>query len=173
MTLNFWALLLKMYIFEVVTFFSCLMVIQSTQFFSGSSYLWDSCFWWSIFPPNYQNAYNHQTFQVGDMLQGALTDVSTWHLNGVVLRGHVTNKIHILPLPAEDDWYHTRQGANLVEEAPKHDPLIKWPTWVHMTVWKIYISTFTRSIANKLGRLLTLGRIFITQTLKSSPTSCF
>ena len=30
---------LKMYIFEVVTFFSCLVVIQSTQFFSGSTYL--------------------------------------------------------------------------------------------------------------------------------------
>ena len=28
-------------------------------------------------------------------------------------------------------------------------------------------------IANKLGRLLILGRIFITQTLKSLPTSCF
>ena len=39
MFFNFWALLLKMYIFEVVTFFSCLVVIQSTQFFSGSTYL--------------------------------------------------------------------------------------------------------------------------------------
>ena len=39
--------------------------------------------------------------------------------------------------------------------------------------WKIYIFTFTRFIANKLGGLLTLGRIFSTQTLKSSPTSCY
>ena len=31
---------------------------------------------------------------------------------------------------------------------------------------------FTRFIANKIGRLLTLERIFSTQTLKSSPTSC-
>ena len=68
--------------------------------------------------------------------------------------------------------YYTRQGANLVLEAPKHDPLIKWPTWSHMTVWKIYASTFTWFIANKLGRLLTLGRIFSTQSLKSPPTSC-
>ena len=37
MFLNFWALFLKIYIFEVVTFFSHL-VIQSTQFFSGSTY---------------------------------------------------------------------------------------------------------------------------------------
>ena len=39
MFFNFWTPLLKMYIFEVVTFFSCLVVIQSTQFFSGSTYL--------------------------------------------------------------------------------------------------------------------------------------
>ena len=39
MIFNFWALLLRMYIFEVVTFFvSHLVVIQSTQFFSGSTY---------------------------------------------------------------------------------------------------------------------------------------
>ena len=37
MFLNFWALFLKIYIFQVVTFFSHL-VIQSTQFFSGSTY---------------------------------------------------------------------------------------------------------------------------------------
>ena len=29
-----------------------------------------------------------------------------------------------------------------------------------------------RFIANKLGRLLTLGKIFSTQTLKGSPASC-
>ena len=69
--------------------------------------------------------------------------------------------------------YHTRQGANLVLEAPKHDPLIKLPTWGHMNVWKIYISTFMRFIANKLGRVLIFGKIFSMQTLKSSPTSCW
>ena len=42
------------------------------------------------FPLNYQNACGHQTFQKDNMLQGA-----AWHLNGVVLWGHVTNKIHI------------------------------------------------------------------------------
>ena len=50
---------------------------------------------WSIFPLNYQNAYGHQTFKRGDMLRGALTHNNAWHLNGVVLLGHVTNKIHI------------------------------------------------------------------------------
>ena len=67
--------------------------------------------------------------------------------------------------------HHNRQGVDIVSWAPKHDPLIKWPTWGHMTVWKIYISIFLRFMADKLGRLLTLGRIFITQTLKSSRTS--
>ena len=38
--------------------------------------------------------------------------------------------------------------------------------------WKICISTFTRFIDNKFGRLLTLGRIISTQTLKSLPTCC-
>ena len=49
---------------------------------------------------HYQNAYDHQTFQGGDMLQGALTHIYAWHLNEVVLLGHVTNKI--ISLPTED-----------------------------------------------------------------------
>ena len=36
---NFWALLPKMYIFEIMTFFTCQVVFQSTQIFSGSTYL--------------------------------------------------------------------------------------------------------------------------------------
>ena len=39
MFFNLCTLLLKTYIFEVVTFFSCIVVIQSTQFCSGSTYL--------------------------------------------------------------------------------------------------------------------------------------
>ena len=35
---NFWALLVKMYIFAVLVFFSCLVVIQWRQFFSGSTH---------------------------------------------------------------------------------------------------------------------------------------
>ena len=41
------------------------------------------------FSSYYQNAYGHQTLQGGDMLRGAL--------NGVVLWGHVTNKILFQP----------------------------------------------------------------------------
>ena len=42
---------------------------------------------------HYQNAYDHQTFQGGDMLQGDLTHIYAY-LNGVVFWGHVANKIH-------------------------------------------------------------------------------
>ena len=39
----------------------------------------------AFFPPNYQSAYDYQTFQGGDMLRGALTHRYAWHLNGVVM----------------------------------------------------------------------------------------
>ena len=35
------------------------------------------------------------------------------------------------------------------------------------------MSISVKFLVNKLGRLLILGRIFITQTVRSSPTSCF
>ena len=128
------------------------------------------CSWWSIFPLNYQNTYGHQTFQGGDMRRGALTHKYAWQLNRVVLLAHLTNKIY---LHLQKMYrHHNRQGVDIVLEAPKHDPSIKWPTRGHVTVWKICISIFMRLIAKKLGRLVTLGRVFITQTLKSSPTSC-
>ena len=88
-------------------------------------------------------------------------------LNGGVLWNHVTNKA-----PAEKYGQKSRQAADLVKETPKHNPLITWPKRGHVTIWKIYISTFVTFIANKLGKLLTLGRIFSMQMLKSSPTSC-
>ena len=76
---------------------------------------------------------------------------------------------HISP-PLVWYWHHIKEGADLVLEAPKHDPLIKWPTWDHVTVKKIFISLF---IANKFGRLLALEWIFSTQMLKSSPLLLF
>ena len=52
-----------------------------------------------------------------------------------------------------------------------NDLLIRWPMWGHLTFWKIYISTLTRLIATKLGRVLTSGRSFSMQTLTSPPCS--
>ena len=135
-------------------------------------YVFIRCFRWNIFLLNYQNAYGHQTFQCGDMWQGALTHKYPWHFNGVALLGHVTNKIHISICRKCIDITVGKVLTLCQLEAPTHGPLIKWPTWGHVTAWKIYISIFMRFIANKLGKLLTLGRIFITQIIKSSPTSC-
>ena len=92
---NFWTLLLKIYIFEIVTFF-----------FLPNGYPINSILQWQYiftrfvlfmkhFFLYYQNAYDHQPFQGGDMLQGALTHIYPWHHNGVALWCQVTNKIHI------------------------------------------------------------------------------
>ena len=67
----------------------------SNQLNFSVSYVFIRCFWWSIFLHNYQNVYGHQTFQGGDMRWRALTHKYAWDLNGKVLLGHVTNKIHI------------------------------------------------------------------------------
>ena len=44
------------------------------------------------FSSYYQNAYGQQ-IQGGDMLRGAFTHKHAWNLNGVVLWGHLTNKM--------------------------------------------------------------------------------
>ena len=67
MFFNFWSLLLKVYIFEVARFFSCLVNIQSTQFFSGTC-----C-------KELSPIYMHDIYM----------------LNGVVSWDHVTNKIYL------------------------------------------------------------------------------
>ena len=41
---------LKMYIFEVETFYLAYYLSSQLNFFSGSMYLEDSCSWWIIFP---------------------------------------------------------------------------------------------------------------------------
>ena len=53
MLFNFCAHFFKIFVYEVVAFLSCLVVVQSTF--------------------NYQNAYYRQTFQSGELLRGALT----------------------------------------------------------------------------------------------------
>ena len=53
------------------------------------------------------------------------------------------------------------------------DLLIMWQQWGQAMIWKFSISTFTKLMANKLGRMLTLGKRFSTQVLKSSPTALF
>ena len=53
----------KMYIFDVATFFLHQVLIQPTQFFSCSTNLQNSRFWWSIFPlSNYSYDYWKSVF---------------------------------------------------------------------------------------------------------------
>ena len=82
-------------------YYSCICDI----FFSSSGYPTNSLFPVSgyiykmflmkHFSSYYQNVYGHQTLQGGDMLRWALTLKYAWHLDGVILWGHVTNKILI------------------------------------------------------------------------------
>ena len=55
-----------MYIFEVVTFFSCLVHNYKIRLFDEAFFL-------------LPNAYDHETFQGGDMLQAALTHTYAWY----------------------------------------------------------------------------------------------
>ena len=50
-----------------------------------------------------------------------------------------------------------------------HDLLTMWPTWGHESTRNFFISIIKSLMGSKPGRLLTGGRRFSTQTLKSSP----
>lgn len=77
--------------------FYSFVIMQSTQFFQWHIFsriykihVFDE----TIFFFKYQNAYDHQTVQDGDILRRPLTNKNVWHLNGVALWGHVTSKIY-------------------------------------------------------------------------------
>ena len=74
-------------------FFKLWALFQNVRFYWGCDIF--SCLVGIQLTLNYQNAYGRQTFQSRDLLPGAFTNKYAWHLNGVVLWGHVTNKIHI------------------------------------------------------------------------------
>ena len=72
--------------------------------------------------------------------------------------------------------HQTRQGADLQWQPFILKAILPFDhvtMWSHVKTWKIYISTITRLLASKLGRVLTYERRFRTQALKSSPTSFF
>ena len=70
-----------------------------------------------------------------------------WTLNEVVLRGHVTDWYIISPL-SQCLWLSNFSGQYPV--ITWHEPLITFTTWSHVTVWKIYSSSFIRFMATKL-----------------------
>ena len=80
------------------------------------------------------------------------------------------HKLNLLHLHLQKTrWCQTRYDAD--PPMKPHDPLNTWGVWGHVTNSKVLI--FTIFLATKLGWVLTLRRRFCTQTLKSSPTSCF
>ena len=85
------------------------------------------------------------------------------------------NKTIISPLP-RCLWPPILPGWRLALRGFYHIitwPLIRWSCWIKRK-FKIYISTFTRLMATKIGRVITsLGTKISTQTLKLVPTSCF
>ena len=91
----------------------------------------------------------------------------------VVLWSHVINEIHCMSICKRPMYTKLCQVLTYFERLTPlkpHDPFIAWPTWGHVTIWKIYVSTLTRLMATKLGMLLTSVRRFSTQTLKFSST---
>ena len=90
---NIWGLFWD--IFKFVTFFSRLVLIQPTQFFSDNNNFLDYSLWWSIFFLNFQNGYGHQTGQGGDILQEVSSNKFEWHIIEVVLWSHVTRNTYL------------------------------------------------------------------------------
>ena len=112
MFFNFWVLLPKMYIFEVVTFFFCLVVVQSTQFFSGSTYLSDPRFWWSTFPLTIRMAMVTDLFRMVTCFQ-VLSPINMHDISSGWCCGVTWQMKYILNLQKMCRYY-TRQGAALV-----------------------------------------------------------
>ena len=131
------------------------MVLQSTLFFSPSTYLY-VVFHEAFFLLTIRMSMVSKFFRVATCVK----ELSSINMHDISIEWccSVTWQIKYISPPAED--LLTPQKARWwVLEGSKHDPLIKWPTWGHMTIWKFYIFISMRLIANKLGRLLTLGSI--------------
>ena len=111
MFFNFWTPLLKMYIFEVVTFFSCLVVIQSTHF--------------SVVVHIYKIRVFDEAFFLVIIRMPMITFSGWWHAarsshpyicmtsqrSGLVgARDKWNTYLYLQKM----FWYHTKQGANLV-----------------------------------------------------------
>ena len=143
------------------------MVIQSSQFFSGSSY---SCFDEAFFFLTIRMPMVTKLFRVVRCWE----EVSPTNMHATSMGWHcgVTRQKKYMPPLAGDVWTPNLVSCWLSVRSSQTWPFDQVTKVRSRDLWKIYISTFVRFIANKLGRLLTLGRIFSTQTLKSSPTSC-
>ena len=85
----------------------------------------------------YHSAYSHQTWKVGDFSWGAPIHLVTWPLNHMVL----------LDYGLDIQW---RASIHKVTWSFNHIVL-----WCHVINWIFYISTCTRPMATKHGKVLT------------------
>ena len=114
------------------------------MFFVPSGYPFNSIFWWQYVFIRFVFLMKHFAAQLSQCLWSP--NFSRWrhavrsyhayiymHDNGVILWGHMTNKIHTSTCRR---CINTTLGKVLTE-CKRHDPLIRWPTWGQMSVWKI------------------------------------
>ena len=119
-------------------------------------------------------ANGHQPLECGDSLWGA----STHSFKHVFTRGHIKHQKHYISTIPMPMFTRINRMVTFYEELTSlstcrrpmdteldkvvsycyklpplksHDPLITWPTWRHVTIWSIYIFTFTRLMATKTG----------------------
>ena len=106
-----------------------------------------------------------QDYHDGDVPQGALIN-----LRNLAIRWSCEVTWQIKYASSCSRPMDTKLGAELQWEASilkSTWSLIKWPTWSHVAIWKVCISTITRLIASKPGRV-NLREEFGTKRLKSS-----
>ena len=106
-----------------------------------------------------------QDYHDGDVPQGALIN-----LRNLAIRWSCEVTWQIKYASSCSRPMDTKLGAELQWEASIFKStwsLIKWPTWGHVAIWKVCISTITRLIASKPGRV-NLREEFGTKRLKSS-----
>ena len=106
-----------------------------------------------------------QDYHGGDVPQGALIN-----LRNLAIKWSCEVTWQIKYTSSCSRPMDTKLGAELQWEASilkSTWSLIKWPTWSHVAIWKVCISTITRLIASKPGRV-NLREEFGTQRLKSS-----
>ena len=96
----------------------------------------------------------HQTCQSGDIPRGASTKKFEWSLNEVVFWSNLANWIHSISTyrrPMDTKLGKLLTYREMFQLLKSQNPLISRPTWVHVTIWKVFIATFTRHSINVAG----------------------
>ena len=89
---NIWAILPKMYYFCVcdIFFLHSGYPINSylINWLSNQQYVFERCFWWSIFRLNYQKVYGHQTFRVRHAVRSSHPEMHMKSQRSGLVRSH-------------------------------------------------------------------------------------